>query len=365
MNYFRALRYFDWVTFFLMFALMCCGLVCILSATYSAKIPYSLFFKKQLIGCLSGIVIYILFCFIDYRRLSQWGHLLYIFLIGLLLFTLVKGSIGMGAQRWINLGFVKFQPSELTKLFLPAFIITYLHHSYADYTQVQQRDLMSLLAIIGVSALLVAKQPDLGTGILIAAAGTCMVWCAGINKKIFLLLVALFCLCLPLSWKLLKPYQKQRIAVFFGEGEARKERYQLEQGIIAIGSGGLTGKGYLRGTQNILMFLPERRTDFIFAILCEEWGFVGACAVIILYLLLFLRLMYITWSITSFYPQLLCFGLWIHIIFGAFVNMSMVMGMLPIVGIPLPLMSYGITNLWTTCASLGWIQGIHIKRNNP
>jgi rod shape determining protein RodA len=279
--------------------------------------------------------------------------------------TLIKGSIGMGAQRWITLGFIKFQPSEIIKLFLAPFIVYQLHSTHADHTTVRNGYLLFLLGIIGISALLVRKQPDLGTAILLMISCFAIIWAAGLARKWIIAIVLGTCLSLPIGWKLLKPYQKQRIAVFLGEGDATKERYQREQAIIAVGSGGLWGKGFLQGTQIRLSFLPEGRTDFIFAVLCEEWGFVGAIVVLALYFLLFARLLFLTWSFSNFYQQLLCFGLWIPIFFSAIINMCMVLGMLPIVGIPLPFMSYGISNLWTSCASLGWIQSIHIKRNNP
>lgn len=344
---------------------MAIGLTAIASATYSVTQPYSLFFRKQLFGVLTGIIIYLVFATIDYRTLSQIGYIGYILLNGLLIFTLIKGSIGMGAQRWINIGVIKFQPSELAKLLLPSFIVSHLYSTRSDHANVHNSYLLVLLGILLASALLIVKQPDLGTGILIALSGFSIIWAAGLNKKYILSLIICFCLFLPIGWKLLKPYQKQRIAVFLGEGSANKERYQREQGIIAVGSGGLWGKGFLEGTQNRLAFLPEGRTDFIFAIWSEEWGFVGAAMVLFLYLLLSARLLFITWSLTNFYQQLLCFGLWVHICISAIINIAMVLGLLPIVGIPLPLMSYGITNLWTTCASLGWIQSINMKRNNP
>jgi len=166
----------------------------------------------------------------------------------------------------------------------------------------------------------------------------------------------------PISWKMLKPYQKKRVAVFLGYGESKKERYQIEQSQISIGSGGLLGKGILRGTQNRFSFLPERRTDFIFSVLCEELGFFGALLVILLYLLLFIRVFTIIMRIESPFIQLFAIGIVAHIFISAIINMFMVTGLLPIVGIPLPLMSYGLSNLWTTFISLGWLNSIKIQK---
>jgi rod shape determining protein RodA len=358
----RSLYYFDWFSFGCTLALSLCGLLSIYSATYSAKVPFSLFFKKQCFGIISGIFIYFVCTFIDYRRTYHIMHIAYIALLALLAFTLIKGSIGMGAQRWIDLGLIRFQPSELCKLFLPAFITYHLDHAM-ETTRNYAPVFVSLIATLLISVLLVRAQPDLGTAILIFVSGSTLFWAAGLQTRWYILAAFVGILCAPLTWHCLKPYQKARIMVFLGHGQAHKERYQREQAIIAIGSGGLYGKGFLEGTQNKLQFLPEGRTDFIFAVLCEEWGFLGACFIIVLYLMLFFRLLYITWSMTVFHQQLLTFGLWIHIFLSTIVNMCMVLGMMPIVGIPLPFMSYGISHLWTTYASLGCIQSINLKRN--
>ena len=210
--------------------------------------------------------------------------------------------------------------------------------------------------------MLIIKQPDLGTGLIILFSSAIMIWLAGINKKFFIWSLIIFSFTAPILWKCLKPYQRKRIEVFLGAGDRKKERYQIEQSRIAIGSGGLTGKGFLNGTQNKFMFLPEGRTDFIFSVLCEEWGFIGASILILLYILLFIRLFYVINSIKNFFSQLLACGLIIHIVISTVINISMVMGLMPTVGIPLPLMSYGITHTWITFASLGWFNSIATRR---
>jgi rod shape determining protein RodA len=188
-----------------------------------------------------------------------------------------------------------------------------------------------------------------------------MLWLAGIGKRFFYWGIFMSMLAAPVGWNFLKPYQKQRIMVFLGEGNTLKERYQIEQSKIAIGSGGLIGKGFCNGTQNKLLFLPESRTDFIFSVVCEEWGFCGASIIIMMYLLLFFRVIYRLEYVKTFFGQLLGIGLLIPIALATAINMAMVCGLLPIVGLPLPLMSYGITALWITLASLGWIQGINMR----
>jgi rod shape determining protein RodA len=357
----RYLRYFDWIGFSLILIIACIGLIFVFSATYTETKPFSIFFKKQAFGVITGIVLYVLFSLIDYRTLCQWGYFAYIGVITLLIFTLIKGNIGMGAQRWINIVAFKFQPSEIAKLFFPAFI-TYHLLATNDAPTYIFKDYGIALGVLGISTLLVIKQPDLGTGLLILFSGLIVLWLAGLHKKYFMWGLLLCVLSAPLAWKMLKPYQQKRIAVFLGMSTSQSERYQLEQSKIAIGSGGFKGKGLLQGTQNRLMFLPEGRTDFIFAIIGEEWGFLGSFLIIILYTLLFIRILSIIYTLTNFFAQLLAFGLMIHIALATYINIAMVIGFLPVVGIPLPLLSYGISNLWITFASLGWINGVSIRR---
>lgn len=346
--------------FFLSALLTCIGLMCIMSATYTPELPLSLFFKKQLLGAACGLIIFIVASLCDYRILIRYSYFAYFVLLAALLLTYVKGSIGMGAQRWINLGFIKLQPSELCKLLFPAFLGYYL------YTQKQPsaklKDFLPIIFLLGISCLLILKQPDLGTAILIACTSMLLLYAAGLEKKWFVALFVTTLICAPFSWQHLKPYQQKRILVFLGYGNAQNERYQIEQSKIAIGSGGSWGKGYRRGTQNVLQFLPESRTDFIFAVIAEEFGFVGACIILLLYLFLLLRLLYLAAHISNFYAQLVCIGLTAHIMFSVYMNICMVIGLLPIVGIPLPLMSYGLSNLWVVLASLGWCSGIYTQR---
>ena len=353
-------RSIDWISFVLMLLLSCIGLLSVFSATYTPDHPFSLFFKKQTFGLLIGIALYCLFSFIDYRSLMRWGYFCYFGVIGLLIFTLMKGSIGMGAQRWVNLFFFKLQPSELAKPLFPAFVAYYFFtHRETHYGTL--RDIVPIIAVLFLSFILIMKQPDLGTALIILCSGLILLWIAGIPKKFFLYGLLLFTITAPATWYLLKPYQRNRIVVFIGHGTTQKERYQIEQAAIAIGSGGFWGKGLLQGTQNKLQFLPESRTDFIFAVLCEEWGFIGALFVLILYACLFIRLLLIVQSIETPYLQLLALGLLIPLLLSALINICMVIGLLPIVGIPLPLMSYGLSNLLISFISLGWIQGIYTQ----
>lgn len=358
----KFIYHFDWTTFFLTILIGCIGLLFVFSATTGPEQMISLFFKKQAAGLAVGLGIFLACSFIDYRTLMRAGYVGFFIVIGLLIFTLIKGSIGMGGQRWISLGFMKFQPSELAKLLFPAYAAYYFYLRKDNERKFS--DFVPLFGILIVSFLLIRKQPDLGTALIMAFSGLTLFWLAGLQKKFFIIGFTLCMIAAPLFWCVLKPYQKKRIEVFMGYGDSRKERYQTEQALIAIGSGGFTGKGLLKGTQNVLQFLPESRTDFIYAVVCEEWGFIGAVFILFLYMLLFLRLLLSIALITTPYVQLLAAGLLIHIVFSALINILMVIGMLPIVGIPLPLMSYGLSNLWITMASLGWLQSILIEQRN-
>jgi rod shape determining protein RodA len=358
----RYLKHFDWITFFITNSLSLIGLLFIFSATYRAELPYSIFFKKQLFGIFGGLIIFVLFSLLDYRVLMRWGYYLYGVVIVLLTFTLIKGKIGMGGQRWLELVFFRLQPSELAKLFFPAFITHYLYQ-YKDRYQYSSFLLFApILIVLVVSFMLMRKQPDLGTGLIILCSGLISVWCAGINKKFFIYGFIIIVISMPVSWHTLKQYQKKRILVFLGYGDKNSERYQLEQSKIAIGSGGLFGKGFLQGTQNRFRFLPESRTDFIFSVIAEEMGFFGVLSILLLYAFLFFRLLIIIAMLKDVFVQLLAIGIISPIILSTFINICMVTGLLPIVGIPLPLLSYGLSNLWVTYAALGWLSGITMRR---
>lgn len=358
----RFFRYFDYISFCLIVTLTTIGLLFVFSSTYCCEQPYSLFLKKQTIGFAIGLCIYALCSCIDFRTLLRWGYFAYLIVVGLLIFTIIKGSIGMGAQRWINLGLFKFQSSELAKLFFPAFAIYYFYTEKNHKPSRSSRSFIPLILSLFGSFILILKQPDLGTALIILFSGAILLWQLGLDKRFFIYGLLAVTLTAPLSWHILKPYQKKRILVFLGEGETKKERYQIEQSKIAIGSGGIFGKGFLRGTQNKLQFLPECRTDFIFSVIAEELGFLGCIIILALYLALFGRLLMLACALKNLLIQSLAIGIIIPFILSALINICMVIGLLPIVGIPLPLISYGISNLWVTLASLGWFNSIIMRQ---
>ena len=374
------LQTFDWFSTLIIIILTCFGLLFVFSTTYQAKNlgdlksvntditiisasgnGYSSYFIKQLWGSVVGFLIYLVISFKDQRDLKRVGYICFIASFVLLIFTLIKGSVGMGAQRWINLGFIKFQPSELVKLFFPPFFVYYLYEREKEPTI---KNFLPLIIIFCLTLLLILKQPDLGTAILVGLGGLVLFTHAGLPRQFFLATAVLSVLLAPLCWHLLKPYQKKRIEIFLGGGDRHRERYQIEQAKIAIGSGKIFGKGYLKGTQNRLSFLPEKRTDFIFSIICEEWGFLGAFMILFLYLIFFLYQLILIGRMSSWYDQLLCLGLITPIISATVLNVAMNSQLAPVVGIPLPLISYGLTNLWITMAAIGWINSIRQNQKN-
>ncbi len=364
----RCFRYFDWISLLLTLALLSIGLLFVFSATYKADVPCSMFFKKQLIGAGIGLVAYLFFSFTDLRSSYRFGFIGYFVLLCMLLYTLTVGRWVMGAQRWISLGFIRFQPSELTKFFLPLFIAYYFcettvpKYKFSQVPRLTYKDFLFPLGVLVLSFVLIRKQPDLGTALIVLGSGLVLLWFVGLSKYFFIMGLVISLAGAPIIWKCLRPYQQNRVLVLMGYGDARKERYQIEQSKIAIGSGGVFGKGFLKGTQNKLNFLPEDHTDFIFSVICEEIGLMGALLVLLLFGLLFVRLLFVVISVETLFEQIVALGLLLPILLSVCINIGMVIGLLPIVGIPLPLVSYGMTNLIITLASLGWINNIAIRR---
>lgn len=365
----RCFRYFDWISLLLTLALLAIGLAFVFSATYKVDVPCSMYFKKQLMGAGLGLVVYMIFSFVDLRATYRMWFIGYFVLLCLLLYTMIAGRWVMGAQRWVSvLGFFRFQPSELAKFFLPLFIAYYFcettvpKYKFSQVPRLIYKDFLSPLGVLAVSFFLILKQPDLGTALIVLASGMVMLWFVGLSKYFFIVSLGISLAAAPILWKCLHSYQQNRVLVLMGYGDARKERYQIEQSKIAIGSGGVFGKGYLQGTQNKLNFLPEGRTDFIFSVICEEVGLLGALLVLLLFGLLFVRLLFVVITVETLFEQIVALGLLLPILLSVCINVGMVIGLLPIVGIPLPLVSYGLTNLIITMASLGWINNIAIRR---
>ena len=293
-------------------------------------------------------------------RLAGWSVWLYAGGILLLALVLLFGDVGKGAQRWLDLGVVRFQPSELMKLALPLLIAAYLANR-----PLPPGPLCSLVVagLILLPVLLIARQPDLGTALLIAAAGFALLFIAGLSWRLLAALGGLAAVSLPLLWHFMHDYQRRRVLTFLQpESDPLGAGYHTIQAQIAIGSGGLYGKGWLNGTQSHLEFLPERATDFIFAVICEEFGLLGALLLVGLYLFIIGRGLYIALAARHTFGRLLAGGLTLTFFLYVFVNMGMVSGQLPVVGVPLPLVSYGGTSMITLLLGFGILMAIHTHR---
>ena len=282
------------------------------------------------------------------RRISP---LLYGIGIVLLLAVAIHGSVGNGAQRWLDLKIVRFQPSEIMKLAVPMMCAWYLHDRALPP---RLRDVAILLAIIAVPSALIAKQPDLGTALLVASAGVLVLFLSGLSVWLILLGVGALGAAVPLAWHFMHDYQRQRVLTFMDPStDPLGAGYHSIQSQIAIGSGGIFGKGWMNGSQAQLEFLPERSTDFIFAVIGEELGLLGQAFLIGLYLAVIGRALYLSSEAQNTYARLVCGSFALTFFVYAFVNTGMVSGILPVVGVPLPLVSYGGTAMVTLLASFG------------
>jgi rod shape determining protein RodA len=291
------------------------------------------------------------------RRWSPW-----LYLVGLLMLVavLLFGEVGKGAQRWLDLGIVRFQPSELVKLAVPMMIAWYLAEKRLPPSW--QRLLAAALLIV-VPVLLIAKQPDLGTALLVASAGVFVLFLAGISWRLIGGLAVAAAAAAPVIWYLMRDYQRQRVLTFLDpEKDPLGAGYHIIQSKIAIGSGGLYGKGWLNGTQSQLDFLPERHTDFIFAVLSEEFGLIGVLLMLSMYLFVIGRGLYIATRAQDTFTRLLAGSMTLVFFVYLFVNTGMVAGLMPVVGVPLPLVSYGGTSLVTLMAGFGILMSIHTHR---
>ena len=297
---------------------------------------------------------------INPRHMFHWTPWLYACGVVLLGAVLVFGDVSGGAQRWLKFGPFNFQPSELAKLTVPMMIA----YHFADKTlppRFVPVVLACLLALI--PTILVARQPDLGTALLIGCSGAFVVFLTGLKWRVLGAFAVLISACAPVMWFLMHDYQRQRVLTFLDpEQDPLGAGYHIIQSKIAIGSGGVYGKGWLNGTQSQLNFVPERSTDFVFAVFGEEFGLLGVVALIAIYLFVIFRGLYIAVHAQELYGRLVAGGLILTFFVYVFVNMGMVSGMLPVVGLPLPLISYGGTALVTVMASFGILMSVHTHR---
>ena len=300
---------------------------------------------------------------IDLRQWFRYAYWTYAAALLLVLAVDLRGFAGMGAQRWIDLGVIQLQPSELMSFGLVLALARYFHGLPDEEPPGLARLLVPLLMIVAPAAL-VLKEPDLGTAAMLLMAGTAMLFLAGARLRLFLAATVAAGLVLPAAWHFLHGYQRQRILTFLHPGtDARGAGYHILQSKIALGSGGLFGKGFLLGTQSHLSFLPEKQTDFIFTMLAEEFGFIGGIALLLLYILIVAYGFAIALRSRNHFGRLLGLGIIANFFLYVFINMAMVMGLIPVVGVPLPLISYGGTAMLTVMLGFGLLASVSTSRD--
>ncbi len=313
-------------------------------------------------------VFFSLFLAISFLKISFWYNattLIYLSFLILLIMVKYFGLTSSGSQRWLSLYFLNLQPSELMKVGLILFLAKYYHKiSSSDVNRF--RYLIQPLLALMIPVILVVIQPDLGTSFLIAAGGVVVIWLSGVKMKFFAYLSLLFISIAPIAISFLKPYQKARILTFIDPSrDPLGAGYQITQSKIAIGSGGLTGKGFLNGSQSYLDYLPEKHTDFIFTLFSEEFGFLGSILILVLYLIITIRIINIGNITRSSFGKLYCFSFATAFFIYVAVNMGMVLGLIPIVGAPLPIMSYGGSSMMAMMLGLGITMSCKIHKDQP
>ncbi len=341
----------------LLMMLCCFGLFVL----YSASAEDSGYVYRQAVRMGIGFVAMIVIAQISPSLLERWAPWVYAFGVILLICVLLFGVGAKGAQRWLALPGIRIQPSEIIKVVLPLTVAYCLAGRPLPPTLKQ---CVIVLLLIALPTLLIMKQPDLGTSLVIASSGVFVLLFSGILWRYIFLAIGGAAACLPLLWMFMKEYQKQRVLTFLDpESDPLGTGWNIIQSKTAIGSGGLSGKGWLEGTQSQLSFLPESHTDFIIAVLAEEQGLLGIIALISLYLLIIARGLWMASQISDSFGRLICGSIILTFFVFIFVNIGMVSGILPVVGLPLPMMSYGGTSIVTLMMGFGVIMSVHTHRN--
>ena len=348
------------VDYFLILIIILIGAISVFAIYSTERGEFSFYTKNHLLRLL---VFFGMFLVLSFVRITFWyknAYFFYAVCVSLLFITLFFGLMASGSRRWLDLYFLNLQPSEIMKIAIIVCFARYYHRIQTAEIQNYKFILVPLILLL-IPCYLVLQQPDLGTSILIAGTGVIIIWLAGLNIKYFVYSALLLIVSLPFAVSLLKPYQKSRILTFFNpDRDPLGAGYQIIQSKIAIGSGGFFGKGFLKGTQSYLEFLPEKHTDFIFTLFSEEFGFIGSIILLLLYILLIYRIISIGFYSKSFFSKLFCFGFASAIFLYIFVNISMVLGLLPIVGAPLPIMSYGGSSMLSIMLGLSIVMSCKI-----
>ncbi|WP_022663568.1 rod shape-determining protein RodA [Desulfospira joergensenii] len=361
----RLIENFDWGFLVVVLLIGGAGLVILYSAVTAgygeSGIHY--LFKKQVIWMGAGFLVMLSILVIDFRQFDKLNSLIYGLCVAMLIAVQVFGHTGGGSQRWLVLGAIRVQPSELMKIALIISLAS-LYSNIVSQEGLGFRNLVKPAVICLIPFCLIVIQPDLGTGLLLLLIAGSITLFIKVEKRVFFTFLGLGLLIVPLVWFVgLKDYQKMRIMTFLDpDRDPLGAGYHIIQSKIAIGSGMITGKGFLQGTQNALSFLPEQHTDFILSVLAEEWGLMGCSVLLILYFILLFWGLNIAYTCRSMFGSILAFGVTIMIFWQIFINIGMVMGLMPVVGVPLPLVSYGGSSVITNMAGFGILLNISMRK---
>ena len=358
LTFIQKVKKLDFVLLFSIIILSAISLV-VMYSTDGGEILYHT--KSHFIKLVTFFLLMLVISFFNIKIWHLFSYVFYVLIIFLLIWVAFYGIKVSGSQRWMNLYFIVLQPSELMKIAIILCLAKYYHRLKIDNVN-SFISIIIVLTIILIPVMLVVSQPDLGTSILIALSGLIILWLGGVRIKYFFYSFFTFLITLPFIISFLKPYQKLRILTFLDpDRDPLGAGYQIIQSKIAIGSGGLEGKGFLKGTQSYLDFLPEKHTDFIFTLFSEEFGFLGSIVLLIIYSIIIIRIIRIGTISRSNFAKLFCFGYAFAIFIYIVVNLSMVLGLVPIVGSPLPIMSYGGSSMLATMIGFGIVLSAKIN----
>ncbi len=361
LSFFQRIAKLNYWLITLIFFVAGVGIASLYSAAGGSMEPWA---SRQLMRFGVGIIGMVFIALVDIKWWYRLTWPTYFLGLGLLLIVELKGHVGMGAQRWIDLGFMQLQPSELMKIAVVMAIARHFHGASPE----QARRLSFLIVpalVILAPVSLVLLQPDLGTSLMIIMAGAAMMFMAGAPIWLFIAAIGLVGVSIPIIWQFLHEYQKQRVITFLNpESDPLGSGYHIIQSKIAIGSGGVEGKGFLQGTQSHLNFLPEKQTDFIFTLWVEEWGLFGGIGLLILFLLIFISALRTSLRCKHNFGKYIALGVSVNFSLYIFINISMVMGLIPVVGAPLPLVSYGGTSMLAAFVGFGLMMSCGVYRHS-
>lgn len=352
----------NWLMLTIILAFCLAGTMMMLSAGGG---EWSVYAVSQVLRFTLGLICMAVIMLMPQTWLYRLSYLGFAVILLLLIAVEVMGHVGMGAQRWLRLGGLTVQPSEFMKLALILALARFFHNTHTEEVS-KLRNIAVAGLMIGLPVVLILLQPNLGTATVTTFIGICILFIAGISWKYFAVGIAGGLVSLPLAWQFLHDYQKQRVLTFLDpEKDPLGAGYNIIQSQIAIGSGGMWGKGYLNGTQGQLNFLPEKHTDFIFTMLAEEWGFIGAIIIICLYALMLIYGTTLTLIARTEFSRIIAAGVTAFLFIHVFINIAMVMGLLPVVGLPLPFLSYGGSITITTLLAMGLLLNVSINKDQP